>query len=127
MSEENYLKEWYAGINENDILPNGSVRLTVPVIDGNTGEQMNVHDQEEHQDQEEQHDHQEQQQSTDKVVIKGKDSALGSFVLAKRIQDLLLKTAGLNNPYDEDSEERQMILDKVKALYQELGENLAAL
>lgn len=122
MKEEEYLREWYKSINENDISPSGMIKIKVPVLDADSGQQVSVNavsspDQENDQ----------QGTKTDSVEAKSKDSALSSFVLAKRIQDLLLRTAGLNNPYNEDSEERQSILDKVRNLYRELGVNIAAL
>ena len=63
----------------------------------------------------------------DKVVSKDKNESLVAFVLAKRIQDLLIRAASLDEPYETDSEERQNLIDNVKKLYLSLGEKIGNL
>lgn len=63
----------------------------------------------------------------DPVVTKDKQNALMSFVMTKRIQDLLVKVAALNEPYETNSEERQGIVDTVKELYIKLGDTIGKL
>ena len=65
--------------------------------------------------------------NSDPVVIKDNNTSLRAFVFAKRIQDLLVKLAGLVEPYEKDSEERQKTVDEIKDFYKKLGEDMAKL
>lgn len=116
MSKE--LREWYEGINEEDILPNGAISIKVPVVDADSGEHVTSDNLPQEQ---------EPPKSDDPVVEKDKHNSLKAFVCAKRIQDLLIRVAGLTSPYEEDSETRQAIVDKIKELHRELGEEIASL
>lgn len=109
------LVDWYKKLNEED---EGIAKITVPVLqpDGETPEMEKPH-----------LPTPEEPVVQDKVVAKDKDNSLVSFVMAKRIQDLLVRIAGLNEPYEADSEERQNLVDKVKDLYMKLGEKIGNL
>lgn len=120
----NELKEWYEGIDQNTIAPNGAIKIKVPVLDADndnkpvvvTGGESN-------------HPTANggSEENKDPVVVKDKNSSLKAFVYAKKIQDLLVKAAGLDGPYDEDSEIRQALVDKIKLLYRKMGEEITCL
>lgn len=65
--------------------------------------------------------------NSDPVVIKDNNTSLRAFVYSKRIQDLLVRLAGLVEPYEKDSEERQKTVDEIKDFYKKLGEDVAKL
>ena len=112
MENEN-LVDWYQSLNEEE----GIAKITVPVLqpdnppEGDAGE-VEVPT---------------ITKPEDPVVQKDKINSLGTFVMAKRIQDLLVRIAGLTDPYEQDSEERQGLVDKVKDLYIKLGDNIGKL
>jgi len=113
--EKDELLNWYDNINEEAEI----AKITVPVL---------THDDETNQD-----DEQEPEkvvivkEPEDKVVSKDKDESLAGFILTKRIQDLLVRAAGLAEPYEADSEERQNLVDQIKKLYLSLGEKIGSL
>lgn len=113
---EKDLVDWYQSLNEED---EGIATLTVPVLQPDNeappeGDQGDV-------------EVPTITKPEDVVVQKDKVNSLGTFVMAKRIQDLLVRIAGLAEPYETDSEERQNLVDKVKDLYIKLGENIGKL
>ena len=113
------LKEWYGSINEEDMLPNGVIQLKLPVIDAVPEQepevQIQVSDQEV------------KKEISDPVVLKDREVSLKAFVLAKRIQDSLIKLSEMIDPYQSGSEERNKTSAYVKELYRELGEEIASL
>lgn len=113
------LKEWYDGIDQQqDVAPNGLIKIKVPAIDADSGEQVIVKPESADGGCE---------SSDDPVVERDKHNSLKAFIYAKRIQDLLVRVAGLVEPYEEDSEERQKLVDKVRIMHQKLGEEIASL
>lgn len=123
------LKEWYEEINESDILPNGVIKLRVPVLDDEgSGVQLDPnHIADGGTEAPPNNDCMGSSKPEDPVVEKDKGNSLKAFVCAKRIQDLLIQAASLAGPYEEDSETRQAIVDKIKSLHRELGEVLSQL
>ena len=113
MSEKNELLDWYQSINEDE----GIAKITVPVLQS-VNQELPV---------EEPKERILIVKPEDKVVEKDKDISLSVFILTKRIQDLLLRLSSLDGPYDEESEKRQELSDKVKALYALLGEKIGEL
>jgi len=111
---EKNLKDWYKQINEEDILPNGVIKINVPVVDADVPITPEV-------------DTTLIKSNEDPVVSKDKGITLRAFVLAKQIQDSLVRLAGLVEPYESDSEERQKTSDHIKQLHRELGEEIASL
>lgn len=112
--EDNIL-DWYNQLNEEE---EGIAKITVPVLDAESESQVvdplppeeNV-----------------PVKPLDPVVEKDKGNALMAFVMAKKIQDMLVRVAGLSEPYETDSEARQEITSQIKELYKKLGENIASL
>lgn len=111
------LTDWYKQINEEDILPNGVIKINVPVIDTDVPIAPV----------EEPSDETLEKPGDSSVVAKDKDASLRSFIIAKQIQDSLVRLAGLIEPYETDSEERQKISDHIKQLHRDLGEELSCL
>jgi len=122
MSEQ--LKEWYEGIEQKLVAPNGTIKLKVPVIDAESGQAVKA--EEPGQDSTADGGFEGKKES-DPVVEKDKHNSLKAFVYAKRMQDLLVRLAGLTEPYEEDSEQRQAIADKIKLMHKKLGEEIACL
>ena len=115
MSKESLL-DWYkVGLNEDE----GITRMTIPVIPNHMEVPQGIEPEPEPEVV--------IVKKEDPVVEKDKDTSLISFVMAKKIQDLLVRIAGLNEPYESDSEERQILVDKVKTIYTKLGENIGSL
>jgi hypothetical protein len=110
------LSDWYQQINEEDILPNGVIKINVPVVDADVPvadvPTTMVPPQEE---------------KSDPVASKDKGISLRAFILAKQIQDSLVRLSGLVEPYEAESEERQKLSDSIKKLHRELGEEIACL
>jgi len=114
--EKDDLLSWYDNINEEAEI----AKITVPVL---------THDDDiENQDAEQEPEKVViVKEPEDKVVSKDKTESLAGFILAKRIQDLLVRAAGLAEPYEADSEERQNLVDQIKKLYLSLGEKIGSL
>lgn len=121
MSDIN-LKDWYEQLNEDDFLPNGAIKINAPVIDADSGERVVSAPPQVADDGTEM-----KPKSDDPVVDKDKDKSLKAFIYAKRMQDLLIKIAGLVEPYESDSEVRQALVDKLKYVHEKMGEEIASL
>ena len=115
--EENLI-EWYNKLNEEI---EGIAKITVPVINTNVEPEVAP------ADGGEEAPPVVEPEKVDPVVSKDKQNALMSFVMVKRIQDLLVRVAGLSEPYETDSEERQGMVDSVKSLYIKLGDTIGKL
>lgn len=118
MSEQ--LKEWYEGIDSQDVSPNGAIKIKVPVIDADSGEHVTADEPESVCDEPE-------ETNDDPVVQRDKFNSLKAFMYSKRIQDVLVQIAGLVEPYEEDSEKREALIDKVRIMHKKLGEEIASL
>lgn len=128
MKKQAELLDWYKNLNEED---EGIAKITVPVVNVDTstdGEQINktntvdVDDDYEENDEVTGKDH-----NQDGVVDKDKSNSLVSFIATRRIQDILVKLADLEEPYEKDSIERQELIDSAKGLYIKLGEYISSL
>jgi len=115
--EENIL-DWYKNLNEDEEI----AKITVPVLDTGSDET----DEPDEPEIEKVPDI-ESDKKVDTVVTKDRQNSLMSFVMIKRIQDLLVRIASLDEPYETDSEERQNMVDTVKNLYIELGDLIGKL
>lgn len=110
MSESNLL-DWYQSLNEEE----GIAKITVPVINQDDGPEVEVPSSSE------------EEEKADNVDKTDKGNSLLSFVIVKRIQDLLMRLAEFKEPYESDSVERQNVVDKIKKLYMELGNKIGEL
>ena len=119
--EENLI-EWYNKLNEDE----GIAKITVPVMDTGDGKPHGFPPVIEPETAEVPPVI-EPEKKVDPVVSKDKQNALMSFVMVRRIQDLLVQVAGLSEPYETDSEERQEMVDSVKSLYIKLGDTIGKL
>jgi hypothetical protein len=120
--ENKSLLEWYESINEED---EGIAKITVPVLQPDGG---HPHGMSPEVPEEQGVPEVEVVKKDDDVVSeKDKEISLSSFVITKRIQDLLVRAASLAEPYETDSEERQKLVSKIQYLYTRLGENIGNL
>lgn len=122
------LTDWYGEINEEDVLPNGVIKLKVPVLDAGDGRPHGfppIH----HPSVDDCGDTEDENppEPTDPVVMKDKATSMKAFIIAKRIQNILIRAASLAEPYEEDSEKRQELTDALKTLHRELGEQIVKL
>lgn len=119
------LTDWYGEINEEDVLPNGVIKIKVPVLnqDGENIGHENTPSVDDCGDSEDENP----PEPTDPVVMKDKATSMKAFIIAKRIQNILIRAASLAEPYEEDSEKRQELTDALKALHRELGEQIVKL
>jgi len=125
LEEKQDILDWYKSLNEDE----GTVDFTVPVPQSDIsvlrpGTSSQVIEPEIER---EKPDISVIVKEVDPVVEKDKGNALMAFVIAKRIQDILVRVAGLSEPYETDSETRQELTDSIKDLYKKLGENIASL
>ena len=110
--KENIL-DWYKELNEDE----GIAKITVPVLQPDEAPAI----------ERQEPDVPVVVKVADPVVEKDKGNALMAFVMAKKIQDMLVRVAGLSEPYETDSEARQELTDSIKDLYKKLGESIASL
>jgi hypothetical protein len=124
MEKEIELLDWYNKLNEG-IEGEGIAKITVPVLDTDDGK---PHGFPPDVDTEEEKPPVEIKiERPDPVEDKDKSNSLVSFVATRRIQDILVKLADLEDPYEKDSEERQGLVDSAKGLYIKLGEYISSL
>jgi len=117
-NDNNDLLAWYDKIlNEEE----GLGTFTVPVLQNQEQQEPSIVQTQEPPEGDQ------SQLAKDPVVQKDKGNSLVAFVIAKKIQDILVRVAGLEEPYESDSEERQMMVDKLKKLYEKLGEHIGSL
>jgi len=131
--EEIELLDWYNKLNEEN---EGIAKITVPVIDsGGAPTDMDTTDDGEiintvnkvPDDADYKGNVAVTGKTDDDVVDKDKGNSLVSFVATRRIQDILVRLASLDEPYEADSVERQGLIDTVKSLYIKLGEYISSL
>lgn len=128
MSSEK-LTEWYKQINEEDILPNGAIRIKVPVLDTGNGRPHGFPPVLNHPTDggaEVPSDQCPDKEELDlgdpnKVETKDKINSMKVFFLTKQMQSLLVQVSGLLDPYGEDSIEKENLLDEIKNLYDNIG------
>jgi hypothetical protein len=113
MSEN--LVSWYQKLNEEDILPNGAIKINVPVIDAEVSIAPEVDT------------ISKIKSDNDPVVIKDKESVLRAFNLINIMQSYLTKLMSVSLPYETGSEERNNISLSIKELYGKLGEEINSL
>jgi len=121
MKKQEDLLDWYQTLNEEEI-----AKITVPVLDAGDDHPHGFPPVLQEPEVEPEIDI-EPKKVEDPVVEKDKDTSLVAFVMAKGMQDLLVRIAGLSEPYESDSEQRQAMVDKIKALYTSLGEHIGKL
>jgi len=125
MKKQTELLDWYNKLNEED---EGIAKITVPVLDIDTSSDGEVINKTNTVD-----DYEENDEVTGKdhnqngVVDRDKSNSLVSFVATRRIQDILVRLADLDEPYEKDSVERQELIDTAKGLYVKLGEYISSL
>ncbi len=115
------LIDWYQQLNEEDILPNGSIKLHLPVLDADVVVSHGVEDPVDDESLAR------IRAENDPVVMKDKASSIRAFALTSIIQNNLTKIVGMVQPYELGSEERQKLSTCIKEAYIKLGEEIASL
>lgn len=116
------LSTWYESLNEEDMLPNGAIKLHLPVLDTDVviapkAEEWPVSDE----------NISNTRSENDTVVIKDRQTAMRAFALVSSIQSYLTRIASISQPYESGSEERQKISTDIKELCGKLAEEVALL
>ncbi len=114
------LIDWYQQLNEEDILPNGAIKLHLPVLNTDVVISKEV---------EEPVDNvlANIRAKDDPVVIKDKAAIMRSFDLIAIIQHHLTAMMIIPQPYEIGSEQRQNVSTLIKEAYTKLGEEIAIL